>query len=739
MRKFYALVAIFALQLVGLCAYAQMPEDNPTLKEMGYILSKNYDFVAGTVNGNDINPKNAFVAGETETSFKVNGYNPVRLANEGLESISLEFLADGINWPADRGLQSVKNERWINFHDLKEGQILVFDISNQDTIQFVVNSIACNGKTGWADTPAEPLIVEPISGTVHELQELAEEGSADTYRYFRVINDGTLCCKFNGKTTNYINSLQLWIDAAADEAVTAPMMKMASVNGTARGIDFKPGESTLGNSCVSYFITEEDKDGGIEYPLFLKQSDEILKKDTTYVYEKDENGEFVLDENGEKVVSEMLVEITYKLEFDDETVAEAGDFGEHPFNAEDGLTIDANSDVDGDGYVTIWAQTLSSTGAFSDIVELKVSVGEIQLNSPSLALVAVNGLNRSYKINWANNTLCGEPFTFKFEGDNGNAYQDFEENAGVGEIITFKESGKVTVSAPGYLDGVIEAEADFLGKDISRKNADAEDHDWNFVNISEEMYQQFNGQIVASYEEYITTGEGDEAKTDTIAHSIAEYEAAEEAGTDVSGWAPVAQSFGWWLPIASNRTTLNVVEGGIDQNDNGFGYEEEQIGIFKGFTVSCPPNANNASCIFKYIDKADGNELGSLGVYFMARPTLTFERDAAVAGELVEIYYGQGGSNYTTSTTHAMYEVPTDGPLTVQLPNGGVHVFYIDIYTYNDLPADEYATSVASTQSSAKATVAGYYSLSGAKISAPQKGINIVKMSDGSVKKMLVK
>jgi hypothetical protein len=35
--------------------------------------------------------------------------------------------------------------------------------------------------------------------------------------------------------------------------------------------------------------------------------------------------------------------------------------------------------------------------------------------------------------------------------------------------------------------------------------------------------------------------------------------------------------------------------------------------------------------------------------------------------------------------------------------------------------------------------VVGFYSMSGAKLSAPQKGINIVKYSNGVVKKVMMK
>ena len=64
----------------------------------------------------------------------------------------------------------------------------------------------------------------------------------------------------------------------------------------------------------------------------------------------------------------------------------------------------------------------------------------------------------------------------------------------------------------------------------------------------------------------------------------------------------------------------------------------------------------------------------------------------------------------------------------------GKRALYIITFLSEDSPL-----SIAATTPSQKAAPAGVYSISGARLSAPQKGINIVKMSDGSVQKVLVK
>ena len=201
MRKIYAF-ALSAFMMLPLALNAQtMTNENETLDGMGFRLEKDVNFRDGFVNDKEIVPNNALNFGEEESDVTINGYHPSKLTNEGLEFMSIQLPGNGIDLVNGTGLRSSKNERWIVVNELREGQILAFDISNTDTTSFVVNSYECNSKTGWADNLVDPLIVEPISGEVHAIQELASQ-EVDTYRYFKVINSGSMYAKFNGKTTN---------------------------------------------------------------------------------------------------------------------------------------------------------------------------------------------------------------------------------------------------------------------------------------------------------------------------------------------------------------------------------------------------------------------------------------------------------------------------------------------------------------------------------------------------------
>lgn len=609
--------------------------------------------------------------------------------------------------------------RTLRISSLKAGMIVVIQGAQGQKYDYY--------ETGVANASEAEEITTEVTEKMNEGIEEGQEAVTNPYRYFRILTDGKF--DFSVNRGCYIMSLAVLIDQSAGESVSTPSLKIVGVNGDSRKLEFKPGESTMGNETKTFYSLDGSD------PIYLKDSEEVA----TWTYTYDE-------ETGAKLDS---VPETYKKVLDTDMVAQVGTYGDYEFNPEDGsIDVFGSDDEDGDGIVVVKAAAVSlETGVVSDVVTINVSIGEIALNAPSASLVAVNGEDRTFLIAWANNTLCGENYVIKVEGDNGDYYNEYEENVGIGEKFTVKKDFKITVSVNGYKDGVYEQDVDLVGTDFKRKNASQDEegktiHDYDFVNVSKEMYNKFAGNVVASYEEYVKNGE----VTDTIAHTVAEYEAAEAAEQDVSNWAAIPQTFGWWLPIASNRTTLNVIEGGVDKNANGYGYVEEQIGIFKNLAVSCPPNTSNASTIFKYVDKADGNELGYLGVYFMDKPTITFPREVAKAGEYVEIYYGQGGSNYTTSTTHKFYEVPADGFLSVTLPSGGVHVFYIDVYTYDNLPEDllenaeeAWKEVVAVEGVETENAAAVIYTASGARIQSIQKGLNIVKYANGQVKKVLVK
>ena len=56
-----------------------------------------------------------------------------------------------------------------------------------------------------------------------------------------------------------------------------------------------------------------------------------------------------------------------------------------------------------------------------------------------------------------------------------------------------------------------------------------------------------------------------------------------------------------------------------------------------------------------------------------------------------------------------------------------------------DEEEEEDPTAIQQMETDAEATIVGIYSLSGARQNSLQRGMNIIRMSDGSVKKVLVK
>lgn len=127
-------------------------------------------------------------------------------------------------------------------------------------------------------------------------------------------------------------------------------------------------------------------------------------------------------------------------------------------------------------------------------------------------------------------------------------------------------------------------------------------------------------------------------------------------------------------------------------------------------------------------------------------------------------YYGvKGIGTVTKNGLLGFYETGTtiaDGCYVLQSQSDGVQKFYV-VASGNDgalttstknrccLPAGsiqgakvlnlvfEEETAVCNIES--EATIVGYYSINGSKLVAPQAGVNIVKMSNGSVKKVFVK
>ncbi len=704
MRKIYSFIVFATLMLVSAVANAveyTLPSENGVLQSEAYNmrLFKTWNFIALTYNGKAITPDvfTTVADGDKEMPPLEVGYYPLKVTNEGMEGWYMGI--GNIEFNADKGLYNNKNGiRYAVLAGLKVGQIICIQgeggskIKEPEIGEVHTYAVNCNRiqkqsvdgtieawTASYLSNNGFENVVEEITDAIHDIQnagvDLTQEGAeslADNYRYFRVINDGPLYIAF-GKNAA-IQGVQIWIDANADEAVSVPSYKVVGVNGAARNIELTVGESTLGAACK-----------------------------TTYG---------IVDEGG-----------TYEDYEYDESVGY--------------FTVTAADDSDGDGIVGIIAATTSENGAVSDVVTFQVDVTEITLNAPTATLVGFNGEERIYSIGWTNNTLCKESYKISCEADDGASYSEFEENGGIGETFTATKNFKVTVKVDGYANGVLEDAAFKTGVNIRRKNADkaaAQAHDWDFAHLS--TYQQAlikqddsDPSVVEKY--YIVNGE----TNDTTYYSVEEYASLEAQGVDVSNAVAVIKESGWWaFDSSKGRTSLKVVEGGNNQNADGYGYADDAAKVWEGIDINNPPYVNSkneqTSSILIYIND-------DLGLYLGTKPVFTFPREQVAAGELVLMYIGYGGSNYTNTRYPIIGEAPVDAPYSVTLGNNP-HVFYIDVYTYDNLPADEFdPTAVQSVEGAAKVTA--IYSANGARLSAPQKGINIVKMSDGSVKKIMIK
>ena len=766
MRKVYSLIASVAMTLVALTANAatyDIPEENGVLQSeaYNYRLFKNVDFANKMINGVAVDDI-VFDASVTTTEFKFNGYDPFRCTTDGLTF--LWQSVGNIAWASGWGLRNTgSGPRGLHIASLKKGQILVLQGANggyntaETNSEYngfcIPNGSRYNANTGWVWEYTDPLIVEDISDEIHAIQDALAGGGIDTqdddaeegeeggettaahdhFLYLRVLEDGVLNLPLERSAG--LLGFQIWIDATAAEAISAPSLKIVGVNFEDRDLDFKSGESTFGNEVKTYYSIDGSD------PIFMTESDEIDYIE--YIYATDEEGNTLLDDNGEPVVAQEIPH--YKKVLDTDLIEQVGAYGDNEYDGSGSITIYGTDDTDGDGIVVVKAASVcEETGAYSEIVTVNVAVGTIQLNTPTLTLSGFDGKSRSYTIGWANNTLCGEDYSFLVMGDNGELY---DEELTVGSTVNFESDIMVTVNVNGYNSGMLMMNADYQGIDIHRKSEQTEDeegkaiHDWDFTNLTDKQKAIVQGTVIEGY--YVILD------GDSLTCTYEEYIANDGVvnGIDFTEGTEIYAPTCWWWDGGNQRATLNVDTLGNNRNANNKGYVEDKANIFPDMLIDCAPNANNNSCIFIYIGRNDGDGT-PLGAYFMAQPAFTFSRERAKAGEFVYMMVGTGGSNYTNTRYPIIKQVPEDGLLTIDgLPRNGVHVFYIDVYTFDELPEDQIgdaeaawneAVAIEGIESASKAVV-GFYTVSGAKLSAPQKGLNIVKYADGTAAKVLVK
>lgn len=727
MKKLYTIAALAAMFLGSLTANAQeegpkcsLPQENEVLMSETFHmrLFKTWDFLAKTVNGK------AFVGpltfGPNDTSMPAcDGYRPQPILNAGLKGWHMGI--GNIELNDSKGLYNNKNGiRYVILTGLKAGQIIsIENTSGSEKLServyaedgsyedikihdYAVNACRIQNASpdgkypGWTisylenqNTDDKNVVME-ITDSIHAEQALnptiieKEEGNDtiyhDNFRYFRAVIDGPLYIAM-GKNAA-IQGVQIWIDAYAEESVSVPTYQLTSVNGQVREFDCVCGESTFGADCkIMYGFPEED--GYSE-----------------------------------------------------------------PDNEYDGtIIVSPDEDYNGDGKVSVECMTVSDLGTKSEIVTFDVDIADITLNAPVLTLVGFNGEERTYQIEWTNNTLCKEVVTFKASGDDDDV---FLEEPKAGDLITVKKNATVSVSATGYTDNTTTIDVDYPGVTIVRKNTPEEEgaNDIDLVKPTQEQIDLVKGNKIESV--YIEDAEGNKTYYTEEEYKIGEA----NDGTDLSGDnVVVVKVDGGWNEWdgSRNRTTLKVITDtivtpGEEQNDTTYQYHyaEDKAHFFpEGIKFECGPNSAGTSQVLNYLGNND------LGITCMSAPTLTFDRSILKAGELVAITIGAaGGSNYLSAdangqtTKTLVYIAPVEEPLKVTLPRPATnfcHILNINFFTLPDLPEDQY--DPVAVESIADTTIAPVeiYSISGTKANGLQKGINIVKMSDGSVKKVMVK
>ena len=705
MRKICSMMIAFVAMMCVSTVQAAVPTVT-LIKDTEKVLSyfdnfrvvHSYDFKAWQRDGEALEPFALQSEGTTIANAPM-----VQLTTPGMENF---YMGVGRGSVAQPDLRFREN---YGIYEFGSGGRLLSVAGMAEGMVIVIQGDA-NGTYSYTDGGVVGDAAEEITEEIHakQLEGYTQDGDGnyvdgegnvvtpDKYRYFRMLKNDNFT--FTVSRACFVCAMLVIMDAGADESVTPPSLTLARVDGVNREIAFKPGESTIGSECTTWWGNVEDE----QVALYLIDTDEIDHYE--YEYQKDDEGNIVYDPETQEpiVVNEIPV---YKKILDPEAVAE-GLYGDNQYDGSGSITIYGSDDKDGDGYVTIEAATVSSTGAYSDIVSLKVSVLEIQLNQPTLTLMGMDGQKRTYQIGWANNTLCGEEVLISAECDG-----DLTDGLSAGSYVEAKNTITVKVEVEGYLPSEQTITVESPGVNVYRQNAqkaEAGEHDWDFVLQDADTKSLLKGQVVDYC--YI------ESDPDTH-YTAEEYESgiSTVGSVDLTEAIPVYVNSGWTWDGGRNRATLNVaqysetieeettwypLDEGIDKNANGFGYDPNAWNPFtNGLLVSCPPNTKNNSCILQYVDKADGDGsdgINELGIYFMDKPTITFPRETARNGEYVLIYQGAGGSNYTSSRWPSFHQVPAEDLLSVTLNNGGIHVFYIDVFTSDEVAGmeDPYMTGI---------------------------------------------
>lgn len=654
----FALALLVSFATGSKAAVYQYMENDSTLLTYfpGYEVYKYYDFIAWTVNDEAIGDW----AYGSETVFTVASvFSMVACESEGLTNFYFANVDNGY------GDLVVSYRSGYGFYDYGSGYRPMY-IGDMQAGQIVILEEYQGQSYTAADSLYDYSNCENITDSIHALQEAIDsdgdgeaDGTNDGFFYFRMTDSGYF--SFMLSRGCYVPSLAILQSEDAEEFVTAPSMKVSKVNGSAREITVTDGYSSLGYDVTTWYSIDGSD------PLFLVDTDEIASADTIWA---------------EDSLSYELDNITYVQvpQADDD-----GNYGDFLYEG-DAISFDSNDDEDADGYILLKMATVSETGVYSSTVELSISIGEITLNEPTLTLYTLDGTSRGYTLGWTNNTLCDEDYSFQVEYDD-KADDSYAE----GDVIYASDYITVTVSAEGYNDGTYTLdELTDEGVNYYRKNSDA-DHDWDFVNLSEEMLAKFQGTELDYY--YNLDSNGDTVKYDPDDDSV-------DLPDDV---VEVYKDYGWTYDSSKNRSWRNVLvdtltttaSDGSDSTYTEAYYAEDLTGLFDGLTVTCDPYTNSSSVwSASWAVYTDGS-----GVYPMSAATVDIE----------DIVYGEYALATCLDGSVITKAEDAEEGLTITIPKQS-YWYYLDIYTTDDLGVYDAIKEVNTTDTSKLGNV---YSLDG--------------------------
>ena len=675
MKKFYALLGI---ALIGFSINANAYTD-PTVdltdstcwQFENYKISKNFDFINWQLNGEALDE---WAQSSDAADFQC--YNTGSAANVNMYQVTTTGLTfmyvqdSNVYHRTNRvtGVFAGANNRLISLAGMKKDQIIMIQGGSTTTTTFDDGAFL-----SYAE--GEEAAVE-ITDSIHALQaaetdpDTGEAKTADAFHYYKMVKDGRFdLLMVNG---NYISVMLIYNCTLNPEFVTMPSFEMKAVDYGSRMMAVIPGESSYANDVIIYYSLNDDD------PIY-----------------RDETGN---------------------------PTQEGGEWGDYYYDAELGadawIAVNESDDEDGDGYVKVNAACITAEGVVSDVASMNVAVGAITLNAPTLTLSGIDGIDRSYTLDWTNNTLCKETYTFNVELDGDNYYGEYT----TGDVLTAHNSIKVTVVVEGYYDGVAEEEDLVMeGIDVTRKNTEKATegkHDWDFLSddIDEATLQKIENLYVIGG--YYKTEDGDS--------TWYTREQIEAGGDDVpTEVVEVVGYYNWTYDSAKSRTWLDVYAQDSTVSEDGtvtysnYTHKEDVTGLSDGLVFDQTITANSSGAYPSGIAIYTNN----IGMYFMRKTTVSIPN--LNYGEYVMVHHGKGGSNYVTSewNTCEMVDVEWDEELQQNVPTysfskNADFLQWIDIYTYNDLP-DAIATPKTNT------TNGHAYNLAGQLVGADYKGIVI--------------